>query len=158
MKNKQTKKGFTLLEVLLVVAGISILAGIVIIAVNPSKQLGDTRNAQRRADVNTIINAVYQYALDANGALPTSITTTTPCSSAANEICKTGVATSTCASSSLVDLSVLTLNEKYIVAVPTDPSVSTGNGAGYFIDKTSNSRVTVCAPNAEQSATISVTR
>ncbi len=158
MKKFATPKGFTLLEVLLVVAGISILAGIVIIAVNPGKQLGDTRNAQRRADVNTIINATYQYALDVNGALPTSISSTQPCSTATNQICKTGVATSTCASSSLVDLSVLTLNEKYVVAIPTDPSVSTGDGAGYFINKSSNGRVTVCAPNAEQGATISVTR
>ena len=53
MKNTRTS-GFTLLEILLVVAAIAILAGIVIIAINPTKQLGDTRNAQRRSDVYSL--------------------------------------------------------------------------------------------------------
>ena len=140
-------KGFTLIEILLVVAAIAILAGIVILAINPSKQLGETRNAQRRADVNTILNAVYQYALDNNGTIPASIGT------GQTEICKTG---GSCAT--LVDLSVLTLNQKYIVSMPFDPTGSSTNGAGYEIFKTANNRVTVVAPDAEQGATISVTR
>jgi prepilin-type N-terminal cleavage/methylation domain-containing protein len=138
--------GFTLIEILLVVAAIAILAGIVILAINPSKQLGDTRNAQRKADVNTILNAVYQYSVD-NGVLPTTITTTQ------TEICKTGV---TC--SGLIDLTAVTFNEKYLTSIPFDPTGSSGSGAGYEIKKTSNNRVTVTAPDAEQGVTISATR
>ncbi|MFH1188342.1 MAG: LamG-like jellyroll fold domain-containing protein [bacterium] len=69
------RKGFTLLEILLVVAAIAILAGVVIIAINPAKQLADVRNAQRQTDVKTVLDAVYQYSIDNNGNLPTGITT-----------------------------------------------------------------------------------
>lgn len=141
------KKGFTLIEVLLVVAIIAILAGIVILAINPARQLAKTKNAERSVDVNTILNAVYQYTIDNNGVMPSSITNNF------TEICKTNASCS-----GYVDLSVLTLNEQYLTALPADPVASTTNGTGYFIYRTTNNRVTVTAPSAEISASISVTR
>jgi prepilin-type N-terminal cleavage/methylation domain-containing protein len=145
--HRSIKSGFTLIEILLVVAAIAILAGIVILAINPGKQLGDTRNAQRRADVNTIINAAYQYIIDGNGVLPTTITTTD------TQICKTGA---TC--TSLIDLSILSDSEKYVTALPHDPTGSSTNGTGYFISKTANNRIKVSAPSAENGAVIEITR
>ena len=156
MKNINTKKGFTLLEILLVVAAIAILAGIVIVAINPSKQLGDTRNAQRRADVNTILNAVYQYAIDHNGTLPASVTSGTACGVSTQEVCKTG---GTCTGLTDLSTSLVGTNATYLVSIPTDPTGSSTNGAGYEIYKNATTnRISVCAPDAEQSATISVTR
>lgn len=146
-------RGFTLLEILLVIAAIAILAGIVIVAINPAKQLGDTRNAQRRVDVNTILSAIYQYTLDNNGTLPTALVESATCSGATNEICKTS---GTC--TNLVDLSVLTANQKYLTSMPYDPTSATTNSTKYIAVKNANGRVTVCAPSAEQGATISVTR
>jgi prepilin-type N-terminal cleavage/methylation domain-containing protein len=144
--NIHARRGFTLIEILLVVAAIAILAGIVILAINPSKQLGETRNAQRRADVTTILNAVYQYYID-NGSLPTGIaTTSTP-------ICATGATSCTG-----TDLDVLTENEEYLTAIPSDPTDGSADVSGYTISRSANNRVTVNAPGAEQSATISVTR
>lgn len=142
-----TRRGFTLIEILLVVAAIAILSGIVILAVNPSKQLGEARNAQRRADVNTILNAVYQYAIDNNGTIPATITET------ATDICATNAG---CAD--LIDLSVITDYEKYLPSMPMDPTVGSGADTGYSIRKTSYGRIVVSAPSAELSADISVTR
>lgn len=158
LRNKQTKfqKGFTLLEVLLVVAIIAVLAGIIIVAINPGKQLADARNSQRKVDVNTILNANFQYSIDNNGNLPAAIATSTTCNTpATNEICMTGAASCT----GLVDLSGLTTNQKYIVSLPVDPSKPAANinGTGYFIAKNSNGRLTACAPLAE-TITISSTR
>lgn len=141
------EKGFTLLEVLLVVALLGILAGIVILAINPSKQIADTNNAQRRVDVNTILNAVYQYAIDNNGTIPSSITST------ATDICVTG---GDC--TGIIDLSVLTTNSEYLVSIPTDPTGSDANSAGYQISTTTGNRIVVSAPDAEEGETISVTR
>jgi len=148
---KKNNSGFTLLEVLLVVAIIAILAGIVIFAINPTKQLADTRNTQRKADVNTILNAVYQYTIDTKGTIPASITTTT------TAICRSDVATSTC--TGLIELtSYLTTNETYLTAIPRDPLATSTTSTGYSISKSANGRVTVSAPSAEQGQTISVTR
>lgn len=139
---QREQKGFTLLEILLVVAAIAILAGIVILAINPNKQLGDTRNSQRRLDINTILNAVYQYSLDHNGALPGadlgqgsgSIPTGTSKADAA-EIClidstdTTGATNLSCADqgSGYVYLSDLTTNGVYLGAIPMDPAPAQSN-------------------------------
>ncbi len=140
----QRRQGFTLIELLLVIGIIAILASIVIVAINPTKQLGDARNAQRRSDVNTILNAVYQYAIDNNGTIPSGITTT------ADDVCRTNGSGSGC-----VDLDVLT--GSYLVGLPNDPQATSDN-TGYQVVRDSNGRITVTAPLAENSETISVTR
>jgi prepilin-type N-terminal cleavage/methylation domain-containing protein len=150
----KSEGGFTLIEILLVIALIALLAGIVIIAVNPAKQLADGRNSRRKADVNTIMNAIYQYAID-NGSMPASLRSSNDClSSGANDICRTSA--SDC--SNLTDLSVLTTDQKYLPSIPADPQVTTGNDTGYYVVINPNNRVIVCAPQAENGETISVIR
>lgn len=144
----RNRSGFTLIELLLVIGIIAILASIVIVAINPTKQLADARNAQRRSDVNTILNAVYQYAIDHNGTLPSCIAVTSKNVCVGGSDCS-GVTTG-------CDLDVLT--GSYLVNLPTDPSGATANDTNYDIVRDANGRVTVSAPVAENSATISVTR
>ena len=145
----RNRQGFTLIEILLVVAAIAILAGIVIVAINPAKQLGDTSNAKRNADVLTISNAVNQYTIANSGSLPASIT------ASSTEICAT---TGVPACNGLIDLGVLTANQTYIASIPVETGTVTANGAGYMISKSANGRTTVEAQHEAQGATIAVTR
>ena len=158
-RRDHTQKGFTLLEILLVVAAIAILAGIVILALNPSKQLGDTNNAQRRSDVNTIMNAVYQYAIDNNGSLPSEIDSTTSSSQVLGT--DSSGCDSTCTATTTVAACVNllgTLAPTYIVDIPFVPKTGAASSTDYYINKDANGRVTVGACDAEQSATIEITR
>ena len=151
--------GFTLIEILLVVAAIAILAGIVIIAINPNKQLGDTRNAQRRSDINAILNAVYQYAIDNNGSLPAGIDSTIGTSqvlgTAGSGADSTCTATSTVAAA--VDLTSV-LVPTYLVAIPRDPQSGTDANTDYYINKYASGRMTVGVCDAEQNASINISR
>jgi len=166
-KNKilnNVQRGFTLLEILLVIALIAILAGIIIVAINPAKQLAAGRNVQRQSDVATILDATYQYMIDNQGTLPgdgasPDIITVPPIAACATdpvttcngkatgvmEICVTG---GSC--SGLISLTDLTAAGKYITAMPLDPSGSSTNGTGYYMCQDSTThRITVCAPSTE---------
>ena len=142
-------KGFTLLEILLAVAALVILASIVIIAINPTKQLADTRNSQRFVDVNTIINAVYQYQIDNDGALVNEDIDDT-----LQEICVLGVDEETNPCVSLDDLV-----PTYLVDIPRDPRTGSATLTGYEISTTTTAnRIRVVAPDAEEGKTIEVVR
>lgn len=113
-----------------------------------STNLEDARNAQRRSDINTILNATYQYAIDNNGNLPPSLSSA---EKKPQNICTSKM---TCDGISL-DI----LNEMYLVSMPKDPSASNDKKeSGYTIRVLPNQRITVSAPLAEGGVEISVTR
>jgi type IV pilus assembly protein PilA len=66
-KIHMSKKGFTLIEILIVIGLIAILAAIVLVAINPARQFAQARNSQRESNVNAILNAIGQDIADNKG-------------------------------------------------------------------------------------------
>src|SRR3989344_2137908 len=70
MKKIIKNKGFTLIEILVVISIIAILAAIVLVAINPGKRFLDARQSQRHANVESILSAVQQAIVDNKGLWP----------------------------------------------------------------------------------------
>lgn len=151
LKSNKRYEGFSLIEILVVVALIIILATITIVAINPAKNFRDTRNAQRSADVAQILNAITQYTSEKGQSIakwPSIMTCDTT-------DWKVGSPIGTDATS--VDLSN-GLVEEFIVAIPQDPSGGTVGNTGYVICKTAADRIQISAPSAEDGKIITVKR
>ncbi len=74
---KYRQKGFTLVEVLIVVAVIAILGAIAVMTLNPAQASQKARDAQRRKDVATYQSIIEQYLEDNRSSYSalTSVTT-----------------------------------------------------------------------------------
>jgi prepilin-type N-terminal cleavage/methylation domain-containing protein len=143
--------GFTLVELLLTIAIIAILAGITIAIIHPASQLGKARDTERLSEINTILNAVYQYTIDqtTNSSMTPLVITT-----ANTQICKSTAVSC----SGGADLSILSQSGRYITEIPFDPQAPTGTGTNYWISRTTTGRISILAPGAEQATQLAVTR
>lgn len=63
-QHASSKRGFTLLELLIVIAIIAILSVVVVLVLNPAETLKKTRDAQRISDLNTLKTAIGLYITD----------------------------------------------------------------------------------------------
>ena len=153
---KTLHKGFTLIEILVVIGIIAILAAIVVVAVNPARQFAEARNSQRQSNVESILNAVGQNIADNKGLFSCAVGTLPT------------VAT-TIESAGGYDLRGCIV-PTYMAEIPVDPSIGTISSdgitynTGYTImQSATTARITVCAqggaePAIAGSAAICVTR
>ncbi len=70
---KKNIKGFTLVELLVVIGIIAILFAVVLVAINPAKRFAEANNARRLSDINSILNGVLNYTVDQKGSLPAGL-------------------------------------------------------------------------------------
>ena len=145
------QKGFTLIEILIVIGIIAVLASIVVVAINPAKQFAQARNTQRQSNIETILNAIGQRMADNKGIFQGAVNSTITCPNVPSSTAKI-LYNPTTVSSGEVDLSCLV--PIYISLFPTDPSVSASADTGYTVAVDTYGRVKVCAPLAAQESTV----
>jgi len=148
------KKGFTLIEILLVVAILSILLVVVFAALNPAQRLTDTRNARRWNDVNQTLTALHECIID--NSLATCGLGTTVALSQIGSCASAGATPCTGAADACLNLDGDTDLDPYLASFPVDPTDPGAGKTGYAVT-VANGIVTVSACNAE-GTTVSVSR
>ncbi len=87
------KKGFTLLELLIVIGILAILATVSILVINPAELLRRSRDSQRISDLSTIKSAIGLYLTDVSSPDLDHVTATTCATYVIASIPSTGGAT-----------------------------------------------------------------
>lgn len=138
---KQKQKGFTLIEILVVIAILGILAVVTLVALNPVKRFQDARNSRRREDVNAVLQAVSVYTIDNDGAFPKI--------NGLDLDTLTVSETPTCGNSGACNVSDLDGLTPYLSELPMDPSSTTAAPIEYLIgvDSTANPQHIIVATN-----------
>lgn len=137
------KNGFTLIELLVVMGVISIMAALVLMAVNPGRQFMNARDTIRRTDIYALASALVQYQADNDGLLPdqNNFPTTSTCIGNVPPCFNLGAF--------IVPL--------YLSQLPQDPLTGTPAHTQYFVYQNTNRQIIVSA-TGEVTPTISTTR
>lgn len=147
--------GFTLLEILIVIAIISLMSTVLIVALNPQRQIAKARDTERETDLNAILLSVYQYQAEHSGTLPDTdgdpltdnFPTALTCIGTDGGCFNLGSAGET-------DETIVPV---YMAVIPQDPATGSGGNTGYSIYVDENNRL-VASASGETKGAITITR
>lgn len=138
-------RGFTLIEILVVIGIIAVLATVVIVAINPARQFAQARNSQRQSNIEAILNSVGQNIADNKGIF----------TCAAGALPATATALASTGGYNIRPCIV----PAYMSEIPVDPASGTlaADGSTYstgytIMQSNTTARVTVCAPGGAEPA------
>lgn len=138
--------GFTLIEMLITITIVAVLAGVILVSINPNEFLAKGRDTERKSHLVTILNAVGGRIADNKGVFETG--------------CAAGVIPATTTKMAMgggnYDIGPC-LVATYLPSMPFDPKATgahwtstTNYDTGYTIMKNATTgRITVSAPTAE---------
>lgn len=160
--------GFTLVELLIVIAVIAIIAGVAFVALDPLTRFRDARDSTRATDVEAILGAAKIDQVDNNGTYLTAIANMT-----AGEVYMIGTATAGCddengscdtnvsGDTNCVDLGGLA-TEGYLASVPISPHGSStawvASTTGYTLQRDTTGILHVRSCESENTTEISASR
>ncbi len=149
-------KGFTLIEILLVIGIIAVLATVVIVALNPAQRFADARDSRRLSDIQSILSAVQQYIVDNQGTLPSGLDTTEKQIGTNTSGCE--LTEGACSANTSYCLDLSTSLAPYLKSLPYDPGDGSEGATRYTIAVNSNNIVTVTACDSTDETISSVSR
>ncbi len=176
---RKNKLGFTLIELIIVIAAIALLAAAVFVAVDPAKRIGQARDSQRWQDVTAIADAIKLYMADNQIIYPTSTknidvySAITPLNGGGSG---GGYAIAIIGASSYSDCELegdnfyvgdsgaIFLDElvpTYLPTMPLNPGLGYNSGStGYYFNRNSQGRITIgsCLESSYATASIYVQR
>ncbi|MFH1346755.1 MAG: type II secretion system protein [Spirochaetota bacterium] len=121
-------RGFTLIELVIVIAILAILASVVVLTLNPAQLMAQARDSQRISDLGSVKSAIALYlatatspAIAAGG--PNAMVSTTTCAGFFSSACTTIVSSTLPTTAGWVPIALAdTTGGSPLAALPVDPT------------------------------------
>lgn len=141
MKSIKNRQGFSLLELVIVMAVLMILGTALFFWIDPVEQVGKAKDKRRQQDILNIANAFADYSRDHKGALPILGQVDTNkkvlCTNQSGAQLTCGASTQYC-----LKIDDQEFFAKYLGKLPLDPDKTSDQDTGYYILRDANNNLT----------------